>query len=86
MTELFKKFPICFKQESGRMIKIKSNADYISIFNVPPMKVEVCTMRCEKIIKNFFIELENNNHTIITCDEFDMNFHKVIYSIREENK
>ena len=86
MTELFQKFPICFKQESGRMIKIKSNADYTSIFNVPPMKVEVCTMRCEKIVKNFFIELENNNHTVITCDEFDMNFHQVMYSIREENK
>ena len=86
MLELFKKFPICFKQESGRMIKIKSNADYTSIFNVPPMKVEVCTMRCEKIVKNFFIELENNNHTVITCDEFDMNFHQVMYSIREENK
>ena len=86
MPELFQKFPICFKQESGRMIKIKSNADYISILNVPPMKVEVCTMRCEQIVKNFFIELENNNHTVITCDEFDMNFHQVMYSIREENK
>ena len=86
MPELFQKFPICFKQESGRMIKIKSNADYIIIFNVPPMKVEVCVMRCQSIVTNLFIELENKNHTIISEDEFDMNFHQIIYSIKEENK
>ena len=73
MNELSKKFPICFKQESGRMIKIKSNVDYTSIFNVPPMKVEICTMRCEQIVKNLITELENKNHTIISEDEFDMN-------------
>ena len=68
------------------MIKIKSNADYTSIFNVPPMKVEICTMRCEQIVKNLITELENKNHTIISEDEFDMDFHQVIYSIKEENK
>lgn len=86
MSELFPKFPICFKQESGRMIKIKSNADYTSIFNVPPMKVEICTMRCEQIVKNLITELENKNHTIISEDEFYMNFHQIIYAIKEENK
>ena len=86
MPELFQKFPICFKQESGRMIKIKSNADYISIFNVSPMIVEVCVKRCQSIVTNLFTELENKNHTIISEDEFDMNFHQLIYAIKEENK
>lgn len=86
MSELFPKFPICFKQESGRMIKIKSNADYISITNFPQMQVEVCVMRCEQIVKIFITELENKNHTIISEDEFDMHFHQIMYAIKEENK